>query len=834
MNLPLHPERIMTELARELRYAVRRLRRAPLFSLTVTGTLALGIGACSLMFSILSAVLLKPLAYREPDRVVMIWGHYPQLDLGFSEQPIHGRYYRYIRENTRAFSAVSAFRSRAINLGEGATPERLNGIEATGGFFEALGISPAVGRFFTEAEEAPGKDRVVVLSESLWRRRFGADPAVVGRTILLDGEPYLAIGVAPRGFAFPRGAEMPGTFQLPAAADAWVPLAPPQRGPTDLALVARLGPGVTAAAAVADLDRLAREAETTWPEARGFFGTRIVPLPAQVQSGVAPMLWSLLGAAGLVLLVACVNVAQLLLARWQARRRDLAISSALGASGRRRVASLSAEVVVLVAAAGAAGSGLGAAGVSLVRALGASRIPRLAGATFDVRMAGAAILASLLAALLAGVAPAILAGRIELAEALRRTGRGLAGGAERFRRALIVAELALSVLLLAGAGLLVRSLARQIGESPGFAMPQGVTFEITLPPTAYPEQQFRTYMEHPRAVALFTDLLTRLNDIPGVEAAGLGKPLPLGGAQEASGFVAEGAEPPAPEGGGTIAEYTVVSGGLLRALGTRLIRGRDFNAADGEGSPPVVIVNQAMARWLWPGADPVGKRLKLGGAASPAPWMTVVGVTEDVRRYSLTDVPRPEMLVPYTQKPYPTFATMQFAVRSSRPLTELVPAIRQALRAADPTLPLSRVRTMLDLVNEASANARFAARFMSGFSLAALLLALVGLYGVIAYGVMQRQREFGLRRALGASPRDIVRLVIRDGWRLAGAGLALGIAGALAGGRLLGHLLYHTSPADPGTVIGVALLLALAATVASLLPARQAARVEPRVALEEQ
>jgi predicted permease len=824
----------MSEIGRSIVHALRRLRRAPLFSLTAMTTLALGIGACSLMFSILSTVLLKPLAFQDPSRVVMIWGDVPQANLGFAEQPIHGRQYKLMRENMRAFAFMSAFRARAINLGDGTSPERLDGIETTGGFFEALGVGPTMGRFYSEAEETPGNDKVAVISDGLWRRRFNSNPAIVGQVIQLDGEPYSVIGVAPRGFAFPRGAEMPGSFQLPPQSEIWVPLAPPTRGPSDMALVGRMAPGATLATANEDLKRMTGLMEEIIPQGKGFFNNRAVPIETQLQAGVAPMLWSLLAAAALVLLVSCVNVAQLFLSQLQRRRRDLAIRAALGASAGRRMLELAVEVVILVLSAGVIGAALGAGGVSLVRSFGSSRLPRLAELSFDGATAAVAITVTLVAALIAGVAPALVSGRVELAEVLRRAGRGSVGGSDKLRRMLIVAELALSVVLVACAGLLVRSLARQLNDSTGFAMPNGVTFELTLPPGAYPEQQFTTYKEHPAAVPMFNDLLTRLRAIPGVQAAGLGKPLPLSGAQEATVFVPEGVEVKTPDGGVPLAEYTVVSDGLMQSLGTGMVAGRDFNSGDQENTLPVVIVNQAMAKWLWPQQSAVGKRIRLGGKQTQAPWMTVIGVAEDVKRYSLTDTPRPEMLVPYTQKPYPSFTPMQFAVRSSLSLTDLLPAIRQAVAQADPSLPVSHVRTMIDAVQESSANARFAARFMSGFGVTALMLALIGLYGVIAYGVQQRQQEFGLRRALGASPSDIVQMVIREGLLLALVGLGVGVAGALAAGRLLTHLLYETSPIDPTTFVSVAVLLTLTAVLACLLPARRASKVEPRVALEEQ
>jgi putative ABC transport system permease protein len=479
-------------------------------------------------------------------------------------------------------------------------------------------------------------------------------------------------------------------------------------------------------------------------------------------------------------------------------------------------------------------------GVRLVRAYGSTRVPRLAELAFDGRSAAAAVAATLLAALLASLLPALAGRRVGVAEVLRHGGRGSTGGAisGRARHLLVVAELALSVVLVAGAGLLIRSLGRQLGSATGFSAPDGITFEITLPPTQYPERQFTTYMEHPRAVPFFAEALRRIRAIPGVQAAAIGKPLPLSGAQESSAFSAEGipAEAPGADGPGTspvMADYTVASEQMFRALGTPLLAGRDFTSGDRETSPPVVIVNQAMARRLWPGRSAIGRRIHLGGPSSEAPWMTVVGVAADIKRYSLTETPRPEMIVPYTQRPYPSFTAMQVVVRSTLGPAALLPALRRAVAEVDPGVAVSKVRTIQELIGETTATARLATRFMSAFGAASLLLAMIGLYGVIAYGVHQRRQEFGIRRALGASRAEIVGLVVSEGWRLAAAGLALGLAGALGSGRLLRHLLYQVSAVDPITLAATAALLATAATVAAVLPAARAARVEPRVALED-
>jgi predicted permease len=822
----------------DVRRAFRRLRRAPLFTLTAVGTLAIGIGACTFMFSIVAGVLLTPPPLRKPDRAVMVWGYYPQVDLGFEEHPLHGRQVAAVRELNRTLEAVAGFRPRAFNLGERGAPERVDGTEITAGFFEAIGVEPQLGRFPDLADEAR-RERLVVLSDALWRRRFGGDPAAVGRTLSLNGEPYLISGVAPPGFGFPRGAEMPGNFQFPPMSELWVPIEPPQRGPSDMAGVARLLPGTTYESAVEDLARITAVLEERMPQGKGYFNTRLVPLQRQVSGAVAPTLLMLLAAVGLVLLVASLNTAQLFLARNQGRRRDLAIRAALGASGGRLTREILAEVLLVVAAAGAVGTGLGAAAVAVARLVAPVMLPRLADVAFDLRSGGGAVLVTLLAAAIAALLPLLGGRRESAAEAMRLGARGAGGGGQsgRARQLLVVTELALSMVLVAGAGLLVRSLGRQLGSPAGFEPAHGTTFEVTLPPLRYTERQFTTYMEHPAAVAFLAEVLARLRTAPGIDAAAIGKPLPLSGAQEASAFTAEGIETaPGTDSVGTsppMAEYTVASDGMLRALGTPLLAGRDFDARDTETSPAVVIVNQSMAARLWPGESALGRRLHLGGPTAEAPWMTVIGVVADLKRYALTEVPRPEMIVPYTQRPYPSFLTMQFVVRSRLAPEAMLAAARRVVAEVDPAVPISKVRTLDDLIDDSTVRARLAARIVTAFGGVALGLAMVGLYGVIAYSVYQRRQEFGVRRALGATQAGIVRLVLREGMRLSIVGVLIGLGGALLAGRWLRHELYEISPFDPTTLTLTAALLAAAAAAACVVPAGRASRVEPRVALED-
>lgn len=831
---------VLDDVSRGLRHALRRLRRAPLFTVTSVVTLTIGIGACALMMSLVSTILLKPLPYDHPERVEMSWGYVPEANLGFAEQPTNGRIFTLMRDNTQAFEFLAAFRGASFNLGSATNPERLDGVQVTGEFFRAIGVSPEIGRFFERANETPGNDHVAVLSDALWRRRFGADPGVIGQVVTLNSEPFTVIGVAARGFAFPRGSEMPGDFQFAATPEVWTPIAPPKGGPDDLAIVGRLKPGMTYVASRQDMDRVMKIVVSAIPGIRSFRPREmLVPLRDQVVGDAGPMLLSLLAGVVLVLAIACVNTAQLLLAQLHSRRRELAIRAALGGSGRRLAGEVLAEVLLLVVAGGACGIGAGIAGLRLVRTFGAERLPRMSELTFDARSAAAALCVIVVAAIMASIIPMLIGSRVQLLETLRSGGRGagLRSLSVKARRALIVGEVAGALVLVASAGLLIRSLSRELNATLGFDAVHGVTFEVSLPPIRYPETQRRASMDHTAAVPFLTAALENIRALPGVAAAGIGKPLPLSGAQEATVFTPETALPPLPPGSASpIAQFTVASPDMVRALGTPIIAGRDFSAADKTDSPPVVLVNESMAEWLWPGTPAVGKRIRVGPPGMTGqlpPWMTVVGVVSNIKRYALTETPRPEMIVPYTQNPYPTFSTMQFVVRSRLEASALVPGIQRAIAAADPTIPIAHVRTMDDLVSSSASGARFVTLFMAGFGIVALLLTIVGVYGVIGYSVQQRRQEFGVRRALGARPGEILRLILRESLNLTAVGVALGFALTVAAGVGLRGLLFDLSPLDPVTLGASVIVIAMATAAASLIPATAAARVEPRAALED-
>jgi putative ABC transport system permease protein len=632
---------------------------------------------------------------------------------------------------------------------------------------------------------------------------------------------------------------MPSDFQFAATPDLWVPLRPPASGVADLAIVGRLRRGVTDFQAREDMDRVMAVVQRSIPVIKSARpGELLVPLRQQVVGEVQAMLASLLAAVLLVLVIACVNTAQLVLAQLHGRRRDLAIRTALGSSTWRLAGDVLAEVALLVAVGGVAGVAAGIAGLRLLRAFGSTRLPRAAELTFDARSSFAALGVIALAAILVSVIPMLVDRRRPLVELLRGGGRGVRRGGLhlRVRRALIVGELAGSLVLVTCAGLLVRSLSLQLEARRGFDAVRGVTFEVSLPRARYPERPFATGIDHAAAVRFLDASLDDIRALPGVSSAGIGKPLPLSGAQQATVFTPEGKLPALLPGAlSPIAQYTVASPRMLRALGATVLAGRDFSAADRTESLPVVIVNEAMANWIWPGTSALGRRVRLGRPDDQRmwPWMTVVGVVSNMKRYTLTETPGPEMIVPYTQNPYVTFGTMQFVVRSNLETSAAIRAIQRAVASADPAIPIAHVRTMDDLVATSASNARFATLFMASFGIVALVLTIVGVYGVIGYGVVQRRQEFGVRRALGADRRDILWLIVREGLNLGAAGVAAGLALTVAAAFGLRHLLFGISPFDPVT-LGTSIAVVVAVTVAaSIIPAAAAARIEPRAALED-
>jgi predicted permease len=804
----------------DFRRAARAFRRAPGFFLLVVLPLALGIGATTAIFSAVHGVLLRPLPYRAPGQLVTVNHFYPSLK-GL-EAGVSAPGFRDYRDRTRSFARVAVGAFWQPNLTGQGEPERLTGAFGSGDYFAALGVQPALGRAFGPDEDAPGRAQVVVLSDGFWRRRLGADPRAVGRTLVLNGRTYQVVGVMPPGFADP----------FVPAAEVWRPLALSAEqlaeGRTNewLSLVARLRPGVEVGAARAELRTLAEQLKRAYPDSYpADWSLTVASLQDKNTGRIRPALLVLLGAVGFVLLIAAANVANLLLARGAGRAREVAVRTALGARRAQLARQMLAESVVLAAAAGALGAGLAAAAVRALAAFAPATLP--AGAIrVDAPVLGFALAVSLGTGLLFGLAPAAQAARGALSGALREGGRGAAGdrGAQLVRRGLVVAEVALALVLLTGAGLLTRSFARLQGVDPGFE-PRGVlTFTVALPQAKYPSDTQR--------VALFDALLPRVAAVRGVRAAGAVSELPFGPGGSTGSFAVEGYQAP-PGQPGPWGDLRVATPGYFEALRIPLRRGRLFTAQDAPGARRVAVVDEELAARYWPGQNPIGRRVSLGAPdGQPPAWIEVVGVVGHAKQEGLDADARVQLYLPFAQSPTGQLAVAVRAAGGAAGDPErLLPLLRAAVREVDRDLPLADVRTLESRVDASVGPRRLSALLLGGFATLALVMASLGLYGVMAYAVAQRTRELGVRLALGAARGNVLGLVLRQGLTLALAGGAVGLAGALALSRLLQSQLYGVRAADPATLAGVVLLLGAVAFVAALVPARRATRVDPAVAL---
>ncbi len=796
---------------RDLRYAIRFLRRSPGFALAVIATLAIGIGANTAVFSLVNGVLLKPLPFESPDQLAMVWGRHTTIGRETASLPDFLDW----KQQSTSFANLAAMAGARYNLSAEGDPTVVRGTRITASLFPVLRIAPALGRAFTPEDERGGAGRVALLGYGFWQRHYGGDREVVGRTIILSGVPHTVVGVAPP------------SLRLQQEMDVWTPLVTDStrnRRADFLTVVGRLRPGVTLSAAQGELSTIARRLETEYPETNTGWGVELVGLHEQLVGAARPALLVFTGAVALVLLIACANVANLMLARVTAREREVTLRSALGASGRRIAREVLAESLVLSLVSGAMGILVASWTVAAMRSFGPNAIPRLHEVGLNLPVLGFTFALSIATGILSSLLPAVRVLSRDLQSGLKDGGRGVSGGLgiRTTRGALVVSEVALAFVLLVGATLLLRTFSRLQQVDAGFNRDGVFTATVALPRVQY---------DTPEKRADFAErLLDRVQAIPGVGAAALASDPPLGGSPPFWSFEMAGAAPAAP---GVVQDAVVfmTSPGYFQTVEIPLVSGSVYGPEHRADGQQVAVVSQALAQRYWPGRDAVGQRITLGDPADSAGWMTVVGVVGDVRNEEMGRPSYPQLYLPLAQSPVLSFTVL--ARTSGDPLA-LTPAVKGALAELDSGLPLSDVATLDRRVADTLARPRVNAGLLSAFAGVALLLAAVGIYGVIAFGVVQRTRELGIRMALGAGATNLLRMVVSQGMRPVLAGVGLGLAGALAGTRLLRGLLFGVDPTDPVTFLVVTAFLLSVALLASYLPARRAARSDPMIALRNE
>ncbi len=797
-------------LIRDGRYALRMLVRAPAFSLIAVLTFAVGIGVNTAVFNVVNGVLLRPLPYPDADRITLLW--MDNRRQGIKEDITSYPNYRDWRDQSTSYTHMAAFTSSAFSLTGTGEPERLLGASVTANFFDVMQVPPTMGRVFTVENETPGNDAVVVISDGLWQRRFGGRPDALGRTIMLNGRSHEVIGV------------MPQTLRWPDKAELWKPLAPPEdlreaRGGFWLPVIGRLKPGVSTGQAQAEMNEIGNRLEREYPSNRGF-GVYVVSLQQQLVGSIERPLVILLAAVGFVLLIACANLANLMLGRTAARRKELAIRTALGAGRGRLVRQIVTETFVLALLGGVVGVLLAYWTTRFFITLGGESIPRQDAISMDARVLGFALLLATASALLSGLIPALQASRRKIVDHLREGAReGLGGTSRRTRGALVAAEVALALVLLTGAGLLIRTLWTMQGVERGFRPENVAMMTVSLPPT--------TYAAPPDVRAFYARLLERVRTLPGVQSAATGTGVLQPLVTNSGIYSIEGTPLPPPE---ERIEYPVeiVSPGYFDTVGMTVVRGRAFTDADDAQAPRVIVINETLARLGWPDQDPIGRRMRSGDETSQSPWMTVVGVIRDAHRSEVTRAIRPELYMSTLQV---TPRTQMLLVRTAGDPTAIVPPVRRELQTLDPQLPLFGVTTLEQELALTLTQPRFQAVLLAGFAAIALLLATIGIYGVTAHAVGQRTQEVGIRMAMGAARRDVLRLILLQHLRPAVAGLALGLLGAILLSRFLQSLLFGVGATDPATFTLVAIVLLAVASAACWIPARRATRVDPLIAL---
>ena len=811
---------MLETLFQDVRYGVRMLVKHRGFTAVAVLTLALGIGANTAIFSVVNDLLLRPLPYRDAERLVMLWEINQE---GTRQNTTSRTNFRGWREQSTAFEGMAAFSDQRLSLSGGGEPEEVSVQLASPELFRVLGVEPILGRGFTEEDARPGTPDVAVLSHGIWQRRYGGDPTVVGKPITLNGAPFTVVGVLPMGFQW-HIKKRSGTGR---PAEIWAPLAMPTEGGAAtrgrfLSVVARMKPGVSHEQAEAELKTITARLEQEAPQYNKGIGSEVIPLREQFVGNVRPALLILLGAVGFVLLIACANVANLMLSRSAAREKEIALRTALGASRLRVVRQLLTESVLLAILGSVIGLMVAWWGIGALVAISPPDLVNLQGVGINLTVLAWTLGVSLATGIIFGIAPALEATRLNLNDALKEGGKGAGGqGARssRLRSAFVIAEVALALVLLASAGLLVKSFARLQQIDTGFNTENVLTMVVRLPDGKYKEE--------PQMVAFFRQATERIRALPGVRSAGMVNFLPLyGGLGSNTGFTVEG-RPEPPPGEEPSTHVRVADAGYFGAMGIPLLRGRNFTDFEASEARRVVLISESMARRHFPGEDPLGKRISVQMFEKPTPT-EIVGVVGDVRYDSLTDEAQPTVYFPHPELTYPF---MTLVIRTIDDPAEMAPAVRRELSTMDPVQPVSDVRTLNQVMADTTGRARFNTLLFGLFAGLATLLAAVGIFGVMSYSVALRTREIGIRMALGAQPGHVMGLILRQGLLLALIGIGIGLAGALALTRVMSSLLFEVDVTDSATFAAIVLLLTVVSLIACYIPARRATRIDPLIAL---
>ena len=815
----------METLFKDIRYGIRGLLKRPGFTIVAIITLALGIGANTAIFSVVNAVVLRPLPYAEPDRLMTLWETMP----GSDQRSVAPGNFVDWRTQNKTFQDMAATFYANFNLTSDGEPDRIDGATITSNLMSVLGASAQLGRTFQPDDDEHQDRSVVLISDGLWKRRFGADQNVVGRSITIDETPHTIVGVMGRGFQFPNRSDLwvlgrnrgavPTSLISQVPTNDWVH----ERDAHFIRVIGRLRPGVTLSQAQSDIAAISRKAEQDFPKTNSGLGSNVVPLHAQVVGDVRAMLFILLGAVGFVLLIACTNVANLMLARGTQRNRELAIRAAVGATRRRLIRQLLTESLLLSVVGGLAGLLVSIWAVAVFVKLSPGDIPRLNEASVDFRLLGFTLLVSLLTGLGFGLLPAFQSTRTNLNTSLKEGGTKASEGRQRrgVRNILVVTEIALAQVLLVGAALLAISYVRVTQIKPGFNPDRVLTAKIAPSNKKYPDSKSRS--------AFYTTVLEHLQGLPGVESAGMVMSLPLTGSSMNRGFRVEGRPEPRADENVTM-DFQIVSPGYFSTLEIPIKRGRGLNETDIETSQHVIVINDTMARRYWPNEDPIGKRLAIGESSKDTSWRTIVGVVSDNRHASLSEPPVPTAFIAYRQD-FESWPRMGFVIKAKTDAASLTSVVRKELAEIDRAQPVYAIEPMENLLRTSVAQRRFIMLLLGSLSAIALALAMVGVYGVISFSVSERTQEIGIRMALGARAADVLRMVLGQGMRVAVIGIVIGLAAAFALTRLLSSMLFEVSPTDLRTFSIVAALLGGIALFACFIPARRATKVDPLVAL---